>query len=529
MAGILRGWKLENGLPRPRGPSQVPGGARPAPTVPVPQVEIVPGRLCEGDWVSMLSYEEAEDSVADLLAVMLDQVMEECYKVYLDRQCIPYVINQAREAMIQIIEWRFLVRDEGEVDVPTDPTWQEDEEPVPGITDCWAQGSVPVVQTTPAPLESEVPLAILLEKTPAVEVEALPDRDMAVGVAPGLLSSLLKEDEEEEEEEEKEEKEQEELPQPSFPDVHPLESRASRFRSKEGLPPVKAARASLYLHRLSIRPLQTGDKTVRTTRFSFPLSSQASSEREKEPFLQKLSQISLKPQEHEEVGHPLMLPPSCSNLLRIQVGRPPITKDVSYDSHGCVTLVPRLDPARLPKHWIRPTMEVVDVDEESRRREALKTVSGRCPVRGRPRQRPLQLSMARRRDTVVGFNGVQPLGALPGLLWEGPGLTLQEEAVQLPPPPERVLEPTGLIFVKPTLLMERVDLAPGVTLRYRSSPTHCLPPMAPLEDGVARKAHGELRTLSTQTPFPTASAEQPPSRPLPRLHPRVAARPRCPC
>lgn len=71
-------------------------------------------------------------------------------------QCIPYVISQAREAMLQIIEWRFLVRDEGESSVPVDPTWQEDEEPAPSITDSWAQGSVPVLQAVPGPEEREV-------------------------------------------------------------------------------------------------------------------------------------------------------------------------------------------------------------------------------------------------------------------------------------------------------------------------------------------------------------------------------------
>nr|XP_060635471.1 uncharacterized protein C2orf81 homolog [Anolis sagrei ordinatus] len=498
------------------------------PTVPVPQVEIVPGRLSESDWVSMLSFEEAEDSVGDLLSVMLDQVMEECYKVYLQRQCIPYVINQAREAMIQIIEWRFLVRDEGEADVPTDSAWQEDEEPVPGITDCWAQGSVPVVQTTPAPLESEVPLAILLEEAPAVEEEGISVKDMTVGVTPGLLSSLLKEDEEEE----KEEKEQKELPQPSLPDLRPMESRTSRLRSQEGVPPVKTTRPPPPQPRLSIKglaPHEISEKTVRMARFSIPFSSLEGSEKEKEPFLQKLSQISLKQPEPKEAGYPVMLPPSCSNLLRIQVGRPPITKDVSYDASGHITVVPRLDPARLPKHWIRPVVEMVDMDAESRRREALKTVSGRCPVRGSSRRRPAKHSLAPRMDTVVGFDG-SPLGALPGVSWEGSGRTLQEQlleqAAQPPPPPGKVLEPTSLIFVKPTLLMERVELAPGVTLRYGRSSTLCLPPVAPREEDTAGKSHGDLRPL-----FPMAAAEQRTMapRPLPRLHPGASARRGCPC
>ncbi|XP_035128091.2 uncharacterized protein C2orf81 homolog isoform X3 [Callithrix jacchus] len=60
-------------------------------------------------------------------------------------QCIPFTINQAREAMLQITEWRFLARDEGESAVAEDPTWGEDEEPSACTTDSWAQGSVPVL------------------------------------------------------------------------------------------------------------------------------------------------------------------------------------------------------------------------------------------------------------------------------------------------------------------------------------------------------------------------------------------------
>ncbi|XP_036618235.1 uncharacterized protein C2orf81 homolog [Trichosurus vulpecula] len=52
--------------------------------------------------------------------------------------------------MLQITEWRFLARDEGETDVAEDPTWGEDEEPRASTTDTWAQGSVPVLHA-PSP------------------------------------------------------------------------------------------------------------------------------------------------------------------------------------------------------------------------------------------------------------------------------------------------------------------------------------------------------------------------------------------
>lgn len=56
--------------------------------------------------------------------------------------------------MLQITEWRFLSRDEGESAVAEDPTWGEDKEPLACVTDAWAQGSVPVLHA-PAPVGVE--------------------------------------------------------------------------------------------------------------------------------------------------------------------------------------------------------------------------------------------------------------------------------------------------------------------------------------------------------------------------------------
>ncbi|XP_054449475.1 uncharacterized protein C2orf81 homolog [Pteronotus mesoamericanus] len=120
--------------------------ARP-PTVPVPQVDIVPGRLSGAEWMALMAQEEGEDVVGDILADLLARVMDSAFKVYLTQQCIPFTISQAREAMLQIIEWRFLARDEGESAVAEDPTWGEDEEPSACATDAWAQGSVPMLHT----------------------------------------------------------------------------------------------------------------------------------------------------------------------------------------------------------------------------------------------------------------------------------------------------------------------------------------------------------------------------------------------
>lgn len=59
--------------------------ARP-PTVPVPQVDIVPGRLTEAEWMVLTMVEEGEDVVGDILADLLGRVMDSAFKVYLTQQ-----------------------------------------------------------------------------------------------------------------------------------------------------------------------------------------------------------------------------------------------------------------------------------------------------------------------------------------------------------------------------------------------------------------------------------------------------------
>ncbi|XP_054845715.1 uncharacterized protein C2orf81 homolog [Eublepharis macularius] len=450
--------------------------ARP-PAAPLPQVEIVPGRLSEAEWLSLLCAEEAEDAVGDLLAALLERALAQCEKVYLARQCVPYVIAQAREALLQILEWRFLVRDEGQAEVPADPTWQEDEPPRACITDSWAQGSVPVRQASPSPQEGEVPPA------GPPEAAALPPE--VVCDAEGL---------------------------PQQP-------------SREG---AKLAKEQLVPPLESLSPIlpSVSSKSRKTSRaFGRPsynkASFQSSEGLQGEPETQQLlaGESAQVPVKEKKPHTPLpklcpLLPPSCSNLLRIQLGRPPNIKDVLYDESGSVTVVPRLDPARLPKRWVKPYVEVVDPDMESRRQEALKTVSGRCKYPKPPRAGA----------DAVDLSSLQPHWTQWAVLRDGGARAswkrLPEQVARPPPPPGGALEPTSLIFVKPTLLVESIELAPGVTVTGRGRARQGIRFTAPQEE--RESMHGGLRPLSPQVPcLPTVAMEKVTKHPqtLPQMPP----------
>ncbi|XP_048365143.1 uncharacterized protein C2orf81 homolog isoform X2 [Sphaerodactylus townsendi] len=441
------------------------------PTVPVPQVDIVPGRLSEADWFSLLAFEEAEDAVGDLLALLLDQVLEDCYKVYLASQRIPYVINQAREAMVQIIEWRFLVRDEGQEDVSTDPMWQEDEEPVACIKDPWAEGSVPVLRATPHLEEEEEE-----EEEEEVPPAEAPEEAAAAAAPQEAPDDVV----------------------PSPPKAEELSCQPSEEEAKRvvGLPVPAPELPSLIQASTSFKA-RTGSLPARTFQtITWPQTSVAPlCKVEKQLLLRQVSPKERVPRQPQ--GSHLLLPPSCSNLLRIQLGRPPTIKDVLYDEAGNITAVPRMDPARLPKRWVKPYVEDADPDAESQRQEARRTIPS-------PHKQPLR-PQAPRLGADTG-DRMRPVGLADRHAWAS-RKRLSEQVAHPPPPLGRTLEPTGLIFRKPTLLAKAMELAPGVTLRSRGRGWRGVQPAAPPEERASE--HPELKPIPTHLPsLPTVAVEK---------------------
>ncbi|XP_013909032.1 PREDICTED: uncharacterized protein C2orf81 homolog [Thamnophis sirtalis] len=389
--------------------------------------------------------------------------------------------------MLQIVEWRFLVRDAGEREVAADPAWQEDEEPAASVPDSWAQGSVPLLQTVPSP-EWEVPAVKVPEEEEEAPALLEPEGE---GPVPGELPG------EETAQDEMPLQWGEELPQqPSL-----LEAKLPKPQRRRGLPkgraeslPVAVSARVSFRRRPSCPPLPVAQPSAR-------LDGSAKSVSEKELLWRKLPQPP--PQVSSLLGssQPL-LPSSCSNLLRIQMGRPPNIKDVFYDEMGNVMLVPHLELARLPKRWIKPTVEVVDPNVESKCQETLKLVSGRCkqrrPPSGPVKQAPMDQSSLRAQagteDPMKARQKAHP-----------------EQEAYSSLPPGKTLQPTSYMFVNPTLLVETVDLAPGVSLHRGGS--GCLSArLQPAED--AKEAGG---------PFP--SRAKGPFLQEPQLLPHLCPRP----
>ncbi|XP_054028082.1 uncharacterized protein C2orf81 homolog [Dryobates pubescens] len=127
------------------------------PVVATSHADVVSGLLPQDEWLSLLEAEQGDRDVGDTLAELLDRVMDGCLKADVAQQLVPFVVAQARDAILHIAQWRFLARDEGDSDLKdADGTWQEDEEPEPPTTDSWARGCVPTQRAHLSPGEGEV-------------------------------------------------------------------------------------------------------------------------------------------------------------------------------------------------------------------------------------------------------------------------------------------------------------------------------------------------------------------------------------
>ncbi|XP_008575173.1 PREDICTED: uncharacterized protein C2orf81 homolog [Galeopterus variegatus] len=360
--------------------------ARP-PTVPVPQVEIVPGRLSEAEWMALTALEEGEDVVGDILADLLGRVMDSAFKVYLTQQCIPFTISQAREAMLQITEWRFLARDEGESAVAEDPTWGEDEEPSACMTDAWARGSVPVLQALASDVREEtfggegpgsvdrIPLGrSWTGRGSREQMESWePSPELRVTLGPPPTPELFQEA-----------GSAGPLEEPDGPvrgHLSSAESLNTSFQSSVEVAPVSSPHPSLVVAPVS-SPHPSLVASPRAEKGQ-PLSSQLSLE----DLYYCVSQpdgagdwLKLKtegvpslasgvPVPCPAAGGPTQLSPSASFQPR-QPGRSDARLSAPHHGVGRKVASARLDPARLPRHWVCPLAEVLVSDSETRPLEA---------------------------------------------------------------------------------------------------------------------------------------------------------------
>ncbi|XP_052667319.1 uncharacterized protein C2orf81 homolog [Harpia harpyja] len=421
------------------------------PTIAAALANAVPGRLPEEEWLSLLRAEQRDRDAGDILAELLGRVMDECTKADMARQTVAFTVGQARDALLQIIQWRFLARDEGETDLEGDSNWQEDEEPEPCAIDSWAQGSVPVLRVHLYPGEGEVSSVRApgqhgrQDHATADEAGAPP----AQTLCPCQVTSTSTIPP---------------VPGPSCPELLPDEA-AIAPRLPEGKPP-HTRPAPLCLARppapcpppSPAEPLgqpEQGRCPPRTSHGDVEGSGAA-----------------------VVSSHvPPLPPPSCTSLVSIRSGRPLRSMGAKREGSGTVLGVPRRGPSSRPERWIRPQVEVLDTE----------TKPPACPQGAGWRSRGPELGSWR----------------LPrGLATAGRG--------RLQPPPLASPQLPGPMPRQLSSLLDSARLAPSVTVRRDGSVKCglCIPAHGEEEEEETEEAKRDLRPICPTVPLPAIAARQ---------------------
>jgi len=211
-----------------------------------------------------------------------------------------------------------------EVPVTDDVSWLEDEEPVCGITDSWAQGSVPVQKTGQGSRPLSRISAVLEEEGVDMEegTQDAAETERFVGTPLGQASG-----------------DNEEVAQPEIPPIAdsaedqpkkcPWERSAKKASSKK-----------------SKKTPDTSEATDGAEGMKAPIDG---------AFLSSTTSIL-------SLDAPL-LPRYSGAIARTQYGRPPGNKDIAYDELGNVIRVARIDPDKMPSHQVKTKVKVASLQE----------------------------------------------------------------------------------------------------------------------------------------------------------------------
>ncbi|XP_064617741.1 uncharacterized protein C2orf81 homolog isoform X2 [Liolophura sinensis] len=463
-------------------------------SVPLPAVahEIIPGKYTDQDWNSMLEKDDGEDFIADIVEDVVAMTLEKAYDGYISRQLLPFTINQAKDAILQIIEWQFLAHDEGDMEVDKDPGWIQEEEPDPATTDCWAQGSVPKIFLPP--------VCSVIEEEPEVKEEAQPTETVDPEICDEQMSDQVSE--------------------PPLPENTQLEEdqpQDANFVPENSDSPTKAA-ASPKKKRRGYKPHYGSLKSAGVSRMTESLEDTEIQLWEKE------ARENLSPERPLALSL-IQMPVTCHSLLKqreqsyiymldgtiMQQGRPPGNKEVTYDEMGNVVAVVKLNPDRLPNHRVKVGYHVVDptVEAAEARLDAMK--KGKLTRKNLSHKEPKHSNGKR---ASVGSSTVTSKGK-PSVL------TDSQSKTPLPP-----------------AMIDTVDIAPGVVIRegqqVRKGPRRVVKKSNQLTDETQRMLKpisicNNLATLDVseilerRTPTLKPLAE---SNPIPPINPHPPQQPR---
>lgn len=307
------------------------GGSQSVSQAPIISTDIIPGKMTNADWDGIMSEENDSHIVGSIVDDILQETLDKCYESYIWQQVLPYTAIHTKNTLLQIVEWHFLSRDFGEQDIARDGGWTEESEPEPTMIDSWAQGSVPVVvrtqSTTVSATSDDMPMS----------GRRIPDKELApsniisesyMSETEGTITGTV---------------------EPSIPEV-PEEAELQDNVSEEIKSPEPPA---------PTESPKKGKKKSSYKKYVGAIPKPA-------PIEEDAPNQTPSPKQTSPTSNTLAkLTASQKSLLKLQAGRPPGNREVTFDDHGNVVGVMKLNSRNLPKHRVRVIYNVVDPKDEA--------------------------------------------------------------------------------------------------------------------------------------------------------------------
>ncbi|KAM4636214.1 uncharacterized protein C2orf81 homolog [Discoglossus pictus] len=478
---------------------------------PTPQavMEIVLGRLTEEDWMYMVILEDDENMIGDTMESLDIQVTEQCSQAYLARQVMPYALKQAQEAMTQKMNLIYMSKEEGNLEVAVERTWQDEEEPCQCPIESWMGECPPTAIPCflhPHSKQSQVTIK------PSESQKIDPRLDGTKSVSEPKLYSPCLEPKAKYMQETKNGTENNQTVTTAS-QISPLASQTSQLSCRTSPIASQTSQIASQTSQLarqqtsSLKPLKKRYQPHNGPLRSAGLRNITKSLEDTEKEMLKEQELKMR-EEDKEDDNLNLLPTSLHNILKIQMGRPPQKKDVVYDALGNVLSMPKLDPSTLPRHCIQPQVTVLEPTKEADSK-VKKTVQSGGPTSGKRQKQDLKSIgkgdvfnvMSSMNSQIAGEKSYKPY-------FTG---TSKVEATSLPIP------------LSAGIQLDKMQLTHGVTLRGSDNTVRgSLPSLQVKEKGTERR---ELKPILPMVPLPSIPLDQVIRNNIPQVHPLSFSRP----
>lgn len=299
------------------------------PPHPVQNTEIGPGRLNEQNWREIEEIIDNEETPCECVEEILNITLREVYKVYLERQLLPYTVSTAKDALLNAVEWIFLQRDESQASPILQPEWTPDIEPCCASIDNWA----PSYCISPDEIVDDQSLIELVEEMQVSRSEGFrespidksPPQDIIIDHVSPVLQlveelCLLQEK------------------------SSPLQSEATEPKHKQVK---KRAVSKVKRGKLVLTKTHNHNELLNKASVSRMSETLSQSDREEQRrMMEEANSLDNESQTEPKKS-------SRHNINRNRKGRSQVTKDVIFDEEGNIIYIIKLNPDKFPSNRVK--------------------------------------------------------------------------------------------------------------------------------------------------------------------------------